>query len=88
MKENIVLNSHIDFLINQIAVCDQIPNLKRKYSYTLGAIRSLFEVGHLTRQQYFYYMKNARITRNNRQLFLSRSFWDNLESNKGRTYDI
>lgn len=83
MKENIVLNSHIDFLINQIAVCDYIPNLKRKHVYALAVIRTSFQLGHLTRSDYFNYMRVARSTRNHRQLFLSKPFWDSLKSHKG-----
>lgn len=79
MKENIVLNSHIDFLINQIVACDCLPNLKRKYSYALGSIRSLSQAGCITRQQYFYYMKLARDLRNNKHHKLMKPFFDNLE---------
>jgi len=83
MKENIVLNSHINFLINQIATCDRIPNLKRKHAYALGAIRTSFQLGHLSRSDYFDYMKTARSVNKRRQSFLIKPFLDSLKFHKG-----
>jgi len=60
MNENIILNSHVNYLINRLLLSDLTPVLKKRYAYALGSIRTLFHFGILERENYFIYMRLLR----------------------------
>lgn len=76
MKGNIVLDSYINFLIKQIEDCNKLPNLKRKCSYCIGSIRSLFIFGHLSRDEYFSYTRLALLRMREKRSAIMKPFID------------
>jgi len=79
MKETIILDSHVNYLIDRLQFSDRTSVLRKRHAYALGAIRALFHSGVIDRQDYLSCMRSLRRSFDCKHSELMKPFWESLE---------